>query len=448
MIKSTDMKMLNMRVLPLLWTLFSFISLGAQSYVSYRTGPLTDTLTSPQGGVCLMGGSREDDAAMRWFLRRANGGDVLVLRASGSDGYNDYFFSELGIPVHSVETIRFDHASASSVEYIHQRIQEAEAIWFAGGNQWNYVNFWRNTPINSLVNRAVQERNIVIGGTSAGMAILGGYYFAAQNGTVSSAEAITNPYRPEVQIDTSRFLRVPFMETVITDTHYSERDREGRHAVFLARVLEDYGIPARGIACDERTAVCIDPAGRAYVYGRGDSSGDQAFFIQSNCNLSDPGPEQCLPGQPLVWRRDETALKVYRILGTPEGNRYFDLNDWQSGQGGNWQHWYVEDRQAFIIPGSPILCTAVTLTEKTPVASLRIFPNPASATVNLSFAHFPEGKYTLELWSAAGKSVYQQAGIPAADTEIDVQALPRGLYYLQVIKDGQRLIYQPLILSE
>ncbi|HKK73803.1 MAG TPA: T9SS type A sorting domain-containing protein [Saprospiraceae bacterium] len=423
-------------------------SLEAQAYVSYRSGPDTDTLTTPQGGVCLMGGSREDDEAMKWFLRRANGGDVLVLRASGSDGYNDYFFSELGIPVHSVETIRFDRASASAVDYIHRRIQEAEAIWFAGGDQWNYVNFWRNTPIDSLVNRAVQERNIVIGGTSAGMAILGEYYFSAQNGTVSTAEAIANPYRPEVQIDTSCFLRVPFMEMVITDTHYSERDREGRHAVFLARVLEDYGIPARGIACDERTAVCIDPAGRAYVYGRGDTAGDQAFFIQSNCNLSDPVPEQCLPSQPLVWRRDKTALKVYRILGTPEGNRYFDLNDWQSGQGGNWQHWYVEDRQAFLISGSPILCTAVTLTEKTPAASLRIYPNPASATVNLAFAHFPEGKYNLELWSATGKSVYQKAGIPATDTEIDVRALPRGLYYLQVTKDGQRLIYQPLILSK
>jgi len=424
-------------------------TLMAQSYVSYRIGPATDTLTSPQGGVCLMGGSREDDEAMKWFLRRANGGDVLVLRASGSDGYNDYFFSELGVPVHAVETIRFDSAAASSAEYIHQRIQEAEAIWFAGGNQWNYVRFWRNTPIDALVNRAVRERNIVIGGTSAGMAILGGYYFSAQNGTVSTSAAIANPYRSEVQVDTSRFLRVPFMEAVITDTHYSERDREGRHTVFLARVLEDYGIPARGIACDERTAVCIDPEGRAYVYGRGDSSEDQAFFIQSNCNLSDPGPEQCSPGQSLVWRRDKTALKVYRIMGTPEGNRYFDVNDWQSGQGGSWQHWYVEDGQAFNIPGSPILCTAVTLTEKMPAASLRIYPNPANATINLAFTHFPEGKYTLELWNAAGKSVYRQASILPTDTEINVQALPRGLYYLQITNEGgQGLIYQPLILSK
>ena len=35
----------------------------------------------------MMGGSVENDNAMRWFLERADGGDVLVLRASGSDGY-------------------------------------------------------------------------------------------------------------------------------------------------------------------------------------------------------------------------------------------------------------------------------------------------------------------------------------------------------------------------
>ena len=42
-----------------------------------------------------MGGASEDDNAMKWFLERANGGDVLVLRATGADGYNDYLFSSL-----------------------------------------------------------------------------------------------------------------------------------------------------------------------------------------------------------------------------------------------------------------------------------------------------------------------------------------------------------------
>jgi hypothetical protein len=69
----------------------------AQTYTSYLTGPGSDTLTQPFGGVCLMGGATEDDNAMKWFLQSANGGDVLVLRASGSNGYNNYLYSQLGI---------------------------------------------------------------------------------------------------------------------------------------------------------------------------------------------------------------------------------------------------------------------------------------------------------------------------------------------------------------
>ena len=57
-------------------------------YKSFFTGNKNDKIGSPKGGICLMGGSRENDNAMRWFLNQADGGDILVLRASGSNGYN------------------------------------------------------------------------------------------------------------------------------------------------------------------------------------------------------------------------------------------------------------------------------------------------------------------------------------------------------------------------
>jgi len=94
-----------------------------------------------------MGGASEDDNAMTWFLQQANGGDILVLRTSGSDGYNNYMYSELSAGVNSVETIVFNNSSASNESYIHQKIQQAEAIWFAGGDQWNYISYWRKAPL-------------------------------------------------------------------------------------------------------------------------------------------------------------------------------------------------------------------------------------------------------------------------------------------------------------
>ena len=127
----------------------------AQNYTSYFTGNTSDVSTIPQGGICLMGGATEEDEAIKWFLNRADGGDVLVLRASGSDGYNDYFYNQLGVTVNSVETIVFNDASASNEAYIQQKISQAEAIWFAGGDQWYYVSYWYNTPIQTEINQAI-----------------------------------------------------------------------------------------------------------------------------------------------------------------------------------------------------------------------------------------------------------------------------------------------------
>ena len=60
-----------------------------QAYQSYFTGNPVDAQAEPTGGICLMGGSTENDEAMRWFLRSANGGDVLVLRASGKGHHSE-----------------------------------------------------------------------------------------------------------------------------------------------------------------------------------------------------------------------------------------------------------------------------------------------------------------------------------------------------------------------
>lgn len=132
--------------------------------------------------------------------------------------------------------------------YIHNKLNQAEAIWFAGGDQWVYINYWRNTTVDSLINRGIETRNIVVGGTSAGMAILGKFYFSAQNGTVTSVTALSNPYAVNVTIDSASFIQNNILSDVITDTHYDNPDRKGRHITFLARIFKDYNIPAKGIA--------------------------------------------------------------------------------------------------------------------------------------------------------------------------------------------------------
>ena len=149
----------------------------AQSYSSYVVGDTADITTVTLPGTVLMGGAGDNDDALTWMLNRSGGGDIVVLRASGSDGYNDYLYSDLGVAVNSVETIVFNTAAAATDPYVIARIEQAEALLIAGGDQWDYISYWRDTPVETAINYLINEKQVPVGGTSAGMAIQGQGYF-------------------------------------------------------------------------------------------------------------------------------------------------------------------------------------------------------------------------------------------------------------------------------
>src|SRR5690606_29240729 len=51
-------------------------------------GDTADIKTNTQGGVVLMGGGTDVDAAFQWMIARSGGGDAVIIRASGTDAYN------------------------------------------------------------------------------------------------------------------------------------------------------------------------------------------------------------------------------------------------------------------------------------------------------------------------------------------------------------------------
>ena len=427
----------------LLFTLSIILSpiIHTQSYTSFFTGNNSDTLSYPEGGICMMGGASEHDEAMKWFLNRADGGDVLVLRASGSNGYNDYLYSQLGVAINSVETIVFNSLSASDETYIHDKIQKAEAIWFAGGNQWNYVDYWRNSPISILINEAVENRNIVIGGTSAGMAILGSHYFSAEIGTVTSAQALNNPYSNLVTVDSMEFLSLNYMENIITDTHYDDPNRKGRHVVFLSRMITDYNIDAKGIACNEYTSVCVDENGIARVYGDYPNYPETAFFLQTNCMLADSDPENCSSGTSLTWNRDSSAVIVYAVNGTNNGVNTFDLNDWTTGNGGNWERWYVENGVFSSIQGNAPSCNlSIDVADE---VNLETFPNPAKTKLNI---HTSKSIIEIQLLTLDGKLLQHIQNINSDEYILNLAKTSTGTYILS-IQMSEGLSYKKIIIE-
>ena len=412
----------------------------AQAATFMRSGGTNSITTTPRGGVCLMGGATENIEAMRWFVRRANGGDVLVLRTSGTFAYNDYIYYLLGVPVNSVETIIMQQAGAVNLPYIQQRINEAEAIWFAGGDQAQYVNFWRNTAVDSLINHAIQTRNIVVGGTSAGMAILGQYYFSAQAGTITSAAATTNPFAPAMAgLDTTPFLKVPYLENTITDSHFNNPDRRGRLSTFVARLRNMTGKPVRGIAANDYTAVCIDSVGQASIYGLWPTEPDQAYFVSANCAVTNNVPETMQAGSPLTWDQGGQAISVFRANGVQNNSSTasrFNVAAWQedgSNSNGQWERWWIIQGGFQTATTVAPACSPLTSSASQMLPQLRrVYPVPATDRL------FIDGPVTqaVHLVNTLG----QVWPLNLHGGSASLQGIPAGAYVLQVDGVAHRVV--------
>jgi cyanophycinase-like exopeptidase len=429
------------RLTSLLFSLLLLITfaLQAQTYTSWITGDTSDVNpTGIEGGVVLAGGGTDNDEAMTWMLNRAGGGDVLVIRASKSDGYNSYFFSELGVSVNSVETIRFDDDSAAYDPYVLRRLGEAELVFIAGGDQFDYYTYWKDSPVADSLNHLINVKGITIGGTSAGMAILGEAYYTPNAGSLTSAQALANPYHPNVDIlGKGDFLSVPYLQDVVTDTHFAQRDRQGRLMTFLARLVTEHGTGAYAIACNEVTAVCVDAAGIARVFGEHPQYDDFAYFLKTNCQ-SEIGPETISANTPLNWNRQQSAVKVYKLPGTVNGSHTFDLKDWLTGSGGTWENWYVEQGTWQVVNDTDGDCASVILDLENDWQDLELalYPNPFHDTIQLQSVSPTAEPLSLAIHELNGRVVHHQTDL-FVPQELNLDFLPAGTYLLSVERKGQ-----------
>ena len=261
---------------------------GYQYYVIGDPAAASAKRTEP--GLMLMGGGAEVDDAFRWFVAKAGGGHIVVLRASEADDYNDYFFKKIG-GVSSVETLVFSDRESSQDSRVLAILKKADGIFIAGGDQSNYVKFWRGTPVNELLDAHVRAGK-PLGGTSAGLAIMGAYSYGCMDSiSLQPADALRDPYGPSVTLIRD-FLHLPYLADVITDSHFMARGRLGRLVPFVARLSAEEKRPIIGLGVDERTALCIEPDGTARVFTEKKGRAWLVFAPAKTSNLS--------PGQPLA----------------------------------------------------------------------------------------------------------------------------------------------------
>jgi cyanophycinase-like exopeptidase len=288
-------------------------------YRYYVSGNPADVVRPTRGLWVAQGGGDDVDQNYVRMGAYGGGGDFVVLRASGADDYNEYIFGLCHCD--SVETLVFDKGAGTSDPFVIDKIRNAEAIFIGGGDQSNYIRYWKGTPVQDAINH-VAAKPAPIGGTSAGMAVLGEFVYSAEGRkSLSSRAALADPYASDLTLARD-FIALPGLENVLTDQHLQERDRIGRTVALLARLQQDgWSAAPRAIAADRETAVHIDPAtGMAEVFATPDHPTPYAYFL-----VPTGPPSVCAPGRPLMT----AAISVYRI--GPGGR--FDLATWH-GTGG------------------------------------------------------------------------------------------------------------------
>lgn len=133
------------------------------------------------------------------------------------------------------------------------RIQQAGAIWFTGGDQARITALLlaedgSDTPYLAAL-RARHRQGAVIGGTSAGAAIMSG-------AMIGGGDAMGALLGAEVGEELVLVRGLHFLRGPLVDQHFGERARLGRLAAALIQLRK---ISPMGLGIDENTALLVAP---------------------------------------------------------------------------------------------------------------------------------------------------------------------------------------------
>ena len=327
--------------------------------------------TQPYPSYVLMGGGPDVDEAFRWMIKQAGirpgtGGRLVVIRARGDGAYNPYIYyssaasstasadivdgwvggASLGLT--SVETLVIPSIAAANDPFVNAVVGRANAVWIAGGDQSDYIKFWKGQALEKTLD-TLMKNNVPMGGTSAGLAVLGQFDYAALKGTVTSAQAMSNPYNKYMTLDPAPlstaggFIAPPALANTILDSHLDARDRMGRLVTFVSRLVANFPGPgsqqfgctggvlgnnvARGIGVSVESALLVnwDPVNAHYSGRRvtnNPAPGTEAAVYFVNVTQ---GPTQCASGKPLT-----VGASAVQIRKLADSTTTINLSDWSA----------------------------------------------------------------------------------------------------------------------
>ncbi len=342
-------------------------------YSYFTTGDVNAVVTAPSAlpapSFVLMGGGPDVDPAFRWLIQRAGikpgtGGRFVVIRATGTEAYNPYIFysdetlststtiadmwvggAALGLT--SVETLVIPSIKAANSQAVNAILAKANVVFIAGGDQSDYIRFWKGTALEQTLN-ALMKKNVPIGGTSAGLAVMGQFDYSALYKSATSELAMLDPYYKDITFDPNPlslqggFIAPPALASMIFDSHFDSRDRMGRFITFISRIVAPAVTPvgtagcaggvlpasssgartARGIGISVETALLVqgngsgNPVTARRVTNPSTSTESAVYFVRPSAP-----PTVCEPKKPLT-------ISDVEVRKLADSETVFNMTDW------------------------------------------------------------------------------------------------------------------------
>ena len=245
-----------------------------------------------RGSLVIVGGGERPGPIQQRFLRLAGGPvgariAVIPLASSDPEAAGESQTAEFrSFGATNTVVLRFSREQAMDPA-TSRLLDGATGVFFTGGDQARLATFIVGTPLAERLYRLYDQEGAVIGGTSAGAAIMSRIMITGdQRGEPDRKDDFAVIRRGATLTSTG----LGFVTNAIVDQHFIARRRENR---LLGLVLENPAL--LGVGIDESTALVITPEGRWEVVG----DGSVMVFDARGSMVAETAPRQNLGARDL-----------------------------------------------------------------------------------------------------------------------------------------------------
>lgn len=223
--------------------------------------------TAGRGTLFVVGGGPQPPALVREFVTLAGGAGrarivvFAMASESGATSGEEKAADLRALGAHAINVwVTHDQADTDSVAAL---LDSATGVWFGGGVQSRLMAALGGTKTEAAIRRRF-ERGAVIGGTSAGAAVMSASMITGEerrpggDRPARDGDGFLTIDRDNMVLDAGFGL----LADAVVDQHFLRRKRHNR---LVSVVLER--APHLGVGIDESTALIVEPDGRWRVSG-------------------------------------------------------------------------------------------------------------------------------------------------------------------------------------